>query len=172
MSQMGRVHLYCGDGKGKTTAALGLALRMAGSGGCVGILQFLKDRTSGEFASLQMVPGITILPGPTVKKFVFQMTEREKESLKKEQDKAVQNAFSGDWDLLILDEALGALETDTLSASNFYQLLNQRSPSMEVVLTGRTAPQELLDSADYISEIVKRKHPFDTGALARKGIEF
>ena len=172
MKAEGRLHIYCGDGKGKTTAALGLAVRMAGAGGNVGILQFLKNGGSSEFEVLKNIPDISILPSPKVNGFVFNMTETEKQVLKKEQNAALENAFSKSFDLLVLDEALGAFETDTLDISLFLKLIKTKPYSMEIVLTGRNAPPKIVEMADYISEIVKIKHPFDQGLLARKGIEY
>lgn len=172
MNRRGKLHLYCGDGKGKTTAAYGLALRMAGVGGRVGILQFLKNEESGERTFLKHMDGIFLLPSVEVKKFVFEMAEEEKAALRAKQDATLCKAFDGCWDLLILDEALGALETQTLSYPLLCEQLSLRPESMEVVLTGRVAPPELMEEADYISEIIKRKHPYDNGVPARKGIEY
>ena len=172
MKAEGRLHIYCGDGKGKTTAALGLAVRMAGAGGNVGILQFLKNGWSSELEVLKSIPNISILPSPKVNGFVFNMTELEKMALKKEQNAALKNVFLKSFNLLILDEALCAFETNTLDISLFLKLIKTKPYSMEIVLTGRNAPSEISDMADYISEIVKIKHPFDQGALARKGIEY
>ena len=169
---MGKTHIYCGDGKGKTTAALGLAIRMAGAGGKVGILQFLKNGSSSEFEVLRHIPNISILQGAKVNGFVFTMTELEKERLKKEQNAALESAFSKSFDLLVLDEALGAFETNTLDISLFLKLIQIKAGSTEIVLTGRNAPPEIAKKADYISEVVKIKHPFDIGIAARKGVEY
>lgn len=172
MKAEGKLHIYCGDGKGKTTAALGLAVRMAGAGGSVGILQFLKSGSSSELEVLKDIPNISVIQGAKVNGFVFNMSESEKDRLKKEQTAALESAFSKSFDLLILDEALGAFETKTLDISLFLKLIKTKPYSMEIVLTGRNAPSEISDMADYISEIVKIKHPFDQGLLARKGIEY
>lgn len=172
MKSDGKLHIYCGDGKGKTTAALGLAVRMAGTGGNVGILQFLKNGGSSEFEVLKDIPNISVIQGTKVNGFVFNMTEPEKEALKKEQNAALENAFSKSFDMLILDEALGAFETKTLDISLFLKLIKTKPYSTEIVLTGRNAPPEIAEKSDYISEIVKLKHPFDQGILARKGIEY
>lgn len=170
--QFNKLHIYCGDGKGKTTAALGLAVRMAGAGGKVGILQFLKNGSSSEFEVLRYISNISILQGVKVNGFVFTMTEIEKERLKKEQNAALESAFSKSLDLLILDEALGAFETNTLDISLFLKLIQTKPLPMEIVLTGRNAPQEIAEKADYIFEVVKIKHPFDMGIVARKGVEY
>ena len=172
MKAKGRLHIYCGDGKGKTTAALGLAVRMAGAGGNVGILQFLKNGGSSEFEVLKNIPNISVIQGAKVNGFVLDMTELEKMALKKEQNAALENAFLKSFDLLVLDEALGAFETNTLDILLFLKLIKTKPYSMEIVLTGRNAPSEIADMADYISEIVKIKHPFDQGVLAKKGIEY
>lgn len=172
MKDEGKLHIYCGDGKGKTTAALGLAVRMAGAGGRVGILQFLKNGSSSELEVLKNIPNISVIQGAKVNGFVFTMTELEKKILKKEQNTALEKAFSKSFDMLILDEALGAFETDTLDIYLFLKFIKTKSYSTEIVLTGRNVPPEIAETTDYMSEIVKVKHPFDQGILARKGIEY
>lgn len=174
MLQKGLIHVYMGDGKGKTTAALGLALRMAGRGGRVLLAQFLKSENSGERAALRQLPGVTLLPLPEQVKFVFQMTPEEKAAYAEETRHTLHRAAeeSRIADLLILDEALGALETGLLPLEELLRFLDGKPAGLEVVLTGRAAPQLLLDRADYITRMDKVKHPFDRGIAARKGIEY
>ncbi len=171
----GLVHVYCGDGKGKTTAAIGLAVRAAGCGKQVLIVQFLKGQETGELQSLARIPEITVLRGKASSKFTFQMDERELQQTYDLNSKnlltAVETAREGKCDLLILDEILGALSCDLIDSDLLCSLVEKKPEALELVLTGRNPPQWLLDHADYVTEMVKRKHPFDQGIPARKGIE-
>lgn len=175
MEGLGLVHIYCGQGKGKTTAALGLALRCAGRGGRVLLAQFLKGRPSGELASLALIPNIRVLRAKAVQKFTFQMTAAELAATAQQHQALLQQVADevgrGQVDLLILDEALGALQAGLLELPPLLDLLDRRPPGVEVVLTGRQPPPQLLERADYVSEITKVKHPFDRGLGARLGIE-
>lgn len=174
MSQ-GLIHVYCGDGKGKTTAAIGLAVRAAGYGRRVLLVQFLKGQTTGELRSFAHIPEITVLRGKASSKFTFQMDERELQQTYDLNTKnlltAVEAMREGTCDLLILDEICGALSCDLIDSDLLRSLVEQKPESLELVLTGRNPPQWLLDRADYITEMVKRKHPFDQGIPAREGIE-
>lgn len=171
----GLIHLYYGDGKGKTTAALGLATRAAGSGMRVVILQFLKKQETGELAVLRRIPGITVLRGKEGAGFSFTMTEEEKIRTREIHDEnmtlAKELAEKGDCDLLILDEAIGACARNLLDSRQMEDFLRNKPQQLEVVLTGRNPAQWMLDCADYASEIRKVKHPFDRGIPARSGIE-
>ena len=115
MKDGGLIHIYCGDGKGKTTAALGLAVRCAGHGNHVLIVQFLKSRPTGELKSLALLPTIEVMRGKETKKFTFQMNDEEKAQVKGEHlalfDKVKQKCRDGHIDLLILDEVIGAINT-------------------------------------------------------------
>ncbi|MCI8650216.1 MAG: cob(I)yrinic acid a,c-diamide adenosyltransferase [Anaerotruncus sp.] len=172
----GLIHIYCGDGKGKTTAAIGLAVRAAGAGKRVLLLQFLKGQPTGELASLAMLPQVTVLRGKMGGKFTFQMGERELQQTYDLQTKnlltAVETARAGDCDLLILDELFGALSTETVDEDLLRNFIIHKPAALELVLTGRNPPDWLLKAADYVSEICKRKHPYDKGIQARQGIEF
>ncbi len=173
--QQGLVHLYYGDGKGKTTAAVGLAVRMAGHGGRVLFCQFLKGRPTGELQSLQTL-GVELLRTPAVLKFLYQMNQEEQATCRTQccecLEKAASAAASGEYSLVVLDEVvdaqtLGLLPPDTLEA-----LLAHRHPSCELVLTGHSAPEWLVQAADYISRVGAEKHPYNTGTPARQGVEF
>jgi cob(I)alamin adenosyltransferase len=169
----GLVHIYCGDGKGKTTAAMGLALRAAGNGLKVLILQFLKSGSTGELISLAKLENVTVIRGKGGTKFVWNMNEDEKETAlcvhTENLNKVMEHA--GDYDMLILDEALGACGCGLLDTQLLCRFLDERPDGMEVVLTGRNPAKDLMDRADYISEIKKIRHPYDKGIMARKGIE-
>lgn len=173
--EQGLIHIYCGNGKGKTTAALGLALRCAGSGNKVLIAQFLKSRPTGELTSLKYVPNIEIMRGKEIMKFTFQMSEEEKKQvlLEHEQlfDCVVKMCEEGKIDLLVLDEVIGACNTGVFNMARLIEFMKNKSCSMELVLTGRDPKPELIELADYVSEIKKVKHPYDKGIPARTGIE-
>jgi len=171
--KLGLMHIYCGNGKGKTTAALGLALRASGSGLKVVFAQFMKARDTGELNALPRLLNVTVMRAKPISKFSFQMDEKEKEEVRQshaafilEIKKVMEGA-----DLLVLDEAVGAVARGLLDEDLLLELLDTRPPHLEVVLTGRDPSEELLRRADYVSEMVKRKHPFDRGIPAREGIE-
>ncbi len=170
----GLIHIYCGDGKGKTTAAMGLAIRAAGSGRRVLILQFLKDGRSSEFVSIAHVPNIEVVPQTKRFGFTWTLSEEEKAQARDYNSALLEDAFAraGDFDLLVLDEAVGACTSGMIGEVRLLALLEARPAELEVVLTGRGPSQALLDAAGYVTEMVKRKHPFDQGTPAREGIEF
>lgn len=173
--KLGLTHIYCGDGKGKTTAAMGLALRAVGSGFKVVIVQFLKDGKSSEISVLNSFSNVKIIVNTELTGFTFQMSSEQKADCKTFHNsqflQAIELCNSGECDLLILDESIGAINSDVLDANLVLNFLRDRSKQIEVVLTGRNPQQELVDIADYVSEIVKIKHPFDNGIGARIGIE-
>lgn len=172
--EKGLVHLYCGSGKGKTTAAAGLAVRAAGQGMRVLFTQFLKDYTSGEVTMLDGFAGVDIFRGKPAEKFVFAMNEEEKAALAEDVRAQLEEVFAKarEYDLLILDEALDIISMGFVSEDRAAKLLQSRPRGLEVVLTGREYGEKLRAAADYISEIKPVKHPFDKGVSARKGIEF
>lgn len=175
MKNSGLVHLYCGDGKGKTTAAVGLAVRHSGRGGKVVFAQFLKDGTSGECRLLAKL-GVTVLAANPVGKFSFRMTEEEKAetaaALGRTFDAATGFAVRERATLLVLDEVCAAVNCGFLPEKTLTEFLESRPDSLEVVLTGRDPSENLQVHADYITEMKKRRHPFDKGVAAREGIEF
>lgn len=175
MKNSGLVHLYCGDGKGKTTAAVGLAVRHSGRGGKVVFAQFLKDGTSGECRVLAKL-GVTVLAANPVGKFSFRMTEEEKAetaaALGRTFDAATDFAVRERATLLVLDEICAAVNCGFLPEKTLTEFLESRPDSLEVVLTGRDPSENLQVHADYITEMKKRRHPFDKGVAAREGIEF
>ncbi|MEG0703268.1 MAG: cob(I)yrinic acid a,c-diamide adenosyltransferase [Christensenella sp.] len=169
----GLIHIYCGDGNGKTTAAVGLAVRAAGAGLRVLFLQFMKDGQTGELVSFENIPNITVLCGKDTDKFVWSMDEQEIEKTKKIQCEKLEEAVrcAGEYDMVVFDEALGACCSGFLSDVMLCKFLDEKPEALEVVLTGRNPSKEILERADYISEIKKVKHPYDKGIYARKGIE-
>ncbi len=171
----GLIHIYCGDGKGKTTAAVGLAVRCAGRGNKVLLVQFLKSRDSGELYSLAKLPDIEVMRGKESKKFTFQMNEEEKHALLIEHNKMFEQVLAkiknGGYSLLILDEVIGALNAKVFEMPKLIEFLRHKPENLEVVLTGRNPAPELVEIADYVSEMRKVKHPMDKGIMARGGIE-
>lgn len=171
----GLIHIYCGDGKGKTTAAVGLAVRCVGRGNKVLLVQFLKSRDSGELYSLAKLPDIEVMRGKESKKFTFQMNEEEKHALLIEHNKMFEQVLAkiknGGYSLLILDEVIGALNSKVFEMPKLIEFLRHKPENLEVVLTGRNPAPELVEIADYVSEMRKVKHPMDKGIMAREGIE-
>ena len=173
----GLIHVYTGDGKGKTTAAVGLAMRAYGNEMKVCLVQFLKSAQSGEITTIKKLDGgFELKRGKTASKFVFQMNDEEKNQCKKEMNElfsSTVDSLDGDnTDLLILDEIFAAISTKMLEVNDIVNFLTTKPEKLEVVLTGRNAPPEIIDIADYVMEIKSVKHPIDKGISARKGIEF
>ncbi|MCI2106587.1 MAG: cob(I)yrinic acid a,c-diamide adenosyltransferase [Intestinimonas sp.] len=170
------LHLYCGDGKGKTTAAMGLAVRSAGRGNRVVIAQFLKSADSGERLILGRLPNVRLLALPEQMKFVFSMSEEEKAAEQIRQTdlfrRATAAAREQDANLLILDELCSGISTGMIPLDLVTVFLDNRPEKLEVVITGRDPMPELQDRADYITEMKKLRHPFDRGMPARKGVEW
>ena len=171
------IHIYYGDGKGKTTAALGLAMRASGCGRRVVIVQFLKDWKCGELDSLAHIPGITVLRGKSAGGvFVHEMSDEEKAATKTIHDENLRKALnmqkSGQCDLLVLDEVIDAYRLGVLDSELFEGLVENKPEDLELVITGHQPDAVLIDRGDYVTEMVKRKHPYDKGVTARQGIEF
>ena len=175
-NNLGCIHIYYGNGKGKTTCAMGLAVRAAGCGKKVLIIQFMKTGRSSEIAVLESLPGIEIMDAPRMKKFSFRMTDEEKQEMLAA-DNAVLGEISekvagGDYDLLIMDETLGSCHKGFLDEQLLIDFLKNKPEHLEVVMTGRHPDDTLMDIADYVTEMHKVKHPYDQGIMARRGIEF
>ena len=173
MSTTGRIHLYTGDGKGKTTAAVGLCVRAAGAGLKVLFVSFMKSRATGEIRPLETL-GVQVFRATQSPKFVKEMTEEEKAECASAQmgnlDHAKQAAPQ--YDLLVLDEITHAITLGMVSVDMVLAFLKDKPDGLEVVLTGRNAPEALKNIANYVSDIQAVKHPYQKGAAARKGIEF
>lgn len=169
----GLVHIYCGDGKGKTTAAVGLAVRCLGGRGRVLFCQFLKDGTSGEVNILKRLDGACVFDGYKTTRFSFNMTDEEKKTAKEAYTADFERIteLSVQYDMLILDEILHAVNLGFIDESRLLEFLKKSSGRTEIVLTGRAPSKELVACADYVSEVKKLKHPFDMGIRARKYIE-
>lgn len=164
------VHLYHGEGKGKTTAAVGLSVRAAGAGLKVVFLQFIKSGATSELNNLESL-GVTVIRRQGDSKFASKMSEDEIKEIKKVHDENLKNALSLNPDLLILDEACAALKYGCVDESLLKSAV-EYGQEKEVVLTGRSPAQWMLDSADYVTEMKCIKHPFKKGVKARLGIEY
>lgn len=170
------LHLYHGDGKGKTTAAMGLALRWAGRGKPVVIAQFLKGSDSGERFALSGLPGVTLLEVPERVKFSFRMDEQERREASERFRELCRQCR--DWSqgreegLVILDEGCAAVNTGLLPLECLLSLLDGLPQGFEAVVTGRDPAPELLERADYVTEMRLQRHPFQKGVKARRGVEF
>lgn len=176
-NRCGLVHIYTGNGKGKTTASLGLGIRAYGAGLRVLMVQFLKGSETGELKVIERLgPEFKIIRQDKIKGFIWNMNEEEKKELKSAVksifNTALEASASGEWDMLIMDEMMGALSNGLISLDEVINLIKNRSEGLEVIMTGRNAPKELIELADYVSEIRPVKHPFDRGIPARKGIEY
>ncbi|MBW1711620.1 MAG: cob(I)yrinic acid a,c-diamide adenosyltransferase [Deltaproteobacteria bacterium] len=174
-TRKGLIQVYTGEGKGKTTAALGLALRAVGRGLRVRMFQFMKaPRSSGEhFSAARLAPDLEISPVGR-KGFIFNK-EPDPQDIRLAAEglaRARQASDSGQVDLLILDEVDVALSLGLLSLEPLLELLDTRPPAVEVVLTGRGAPPEVLERADLVTEMRLVKHPYKEGVKAREGIEY
>jgi cob(I)alamin adenosyltransferase len=170
----GCIQVYTGDGKGKTTAALGLAFRAAGRGLRTYFGQFLKARTTGELSAAgKLSPLITIEQfGRTGFLQVTDDPGDEDTTLAKTGLRKCREAMlSGDYDIVVLDEVLAAVGLKVLSEKEVLDLLDARPESVEIVLTGRSATQALVDRADLVTEMKLVKHYFARGIRARDGIE-
>lgn len=167
----GLVHLYWGEGKGKTTAAMGLALRSLGAGRKVVVVQFLKRGPSGEIPLLEQL-GARVFRGKAGQKFTFQMTEGEKAETKALQTENLRRALALKADLLVLDEACAAWQKDLADRDLLKQAVLDRPQGREVVLTGRNPPDWMGEAADYVTEMKCHRHPFEQGIPAREGVEF
>ena len=169
----GLIHIYCGDGKGKTTAALGLAVRAAGSGKKVLLLQFFKDGKSSEFTALQDLQGLEVIPQTRSFGFSWTLSDSEKKEAAAYYSGLLEAAFARaeDAGLLVLDEVISSYNHKLLPQKRLLEFLQHKPAGLEVVLTGRQPAPELAALADYLSDIRKIKHPYDQGIAAREGIE-
>ena len=164
------LHLYWGNGKGKTTAAMGLALRALGHGRRVVIVQFLKDGTSGEIAPLRAA-GAAVYTCPNAK-FTWLMDEADKAAAREASARALGRALAEPFDLLVLDEACAALKSSILDEALLRRAVAFAKNGREVVLTGRDPAPWLQEAADYSTEMRAHRHPYADGVAAREGVEY
>jgi len=167
----GLIQVYTGDGKGKTTAAIGLAVRACGQGKRVGFIQFLKNEPCGEHFFLSTHPAFEIIQVSTENCFTGHR-EKIKEQAQKTLVCAEEMMLSGKYDLLILDEICVAVYRGLINVNQVLQILDRKPYPLELVLTGRYAPSEIIDRADLVTEMRPVKHPLRQGIKARPGIEY
>jgi cob(I)alamin adenosyltransferase len=170
----GLVHLYIGDGKGKTTASVGLSVRAAGRDKKVVFAQFLKSDATGELRSLETL-GIPVIRSAKRLGFTHLMDEAAIAACKAEQQKIwrriQETVQTGPVDLLVLDEVLDAINMKMLDEQELRSFIENKSEELEVVITGRNPSEWLMERADYFTEMKKIKHPYNRGIKARIGIE-
>ncbi|HDD25452.1 MAG TPA: cob(I)yrinic acid a,c-diamide adenosyltransferase [Chloroflexi bacterium] len=168
----GYVQVYTGDGKGKTTAALGLALRASGHGLRTYIGQFMKGQSYGELNALREHPLITIEQYGDVRCIHREeVTPAHISQAQAGLDRAREALLSQEYAIVVLDEVNVSIWFGLLTVEDVLAFLDIRPPQVEVILTGRRAPQELIERADLVTEMVEVKHYYQQGVLARKGIE-
>lgn len=167
----GLIHIYTGDGKGKTTAALGLAMRASGQGLRVAFIQFLKGERCGEHIFVSKHHPFDIVQigvGDSFKKSKEQLGRESQQTMAH----AEQEILSGSYDLVVLDEVFVAISQGLITIKQVLDLLDGKPSSVELVMTGRRAPPEIVKRADLVTEMLLIKHPFTDGITARRGIEY
>lgn len=172
MSDIKCIHIYCGNGKGKTSSAIGLAVRAAGRNKKVLIARFLKNGDSGELKTLSDLNGIDIIPVEKYFGFYSKMTEIQKKEAKEYYSYLLRQVLgkAKNYDVIIMDEIITAYNYSLVVRNDLEDLL-EKNPC-EIIITGRDPSAKLIEYADYISEIKKIKHPYDKGIKAREGIEY
>ena len=172
---MGLVHCYTGDGKGKTTASLGLVLRALGWKRKVCMIQFIKGyREIGELKFAEEYDSFTFIQVSHTEK--LGISEKEVKDRKEDAEKALQTAekilASEEYDLVVLDEINGAVHYNLVDLDTVLHLIKNKPDKTELVLTGSYAHEKIIEACDYVTELVKIKHPYDKGITARKGTDF
>lgn len=173
---MGLIHIYCGNGKGKTTSALGLAMRASGAGMKVHIIQLMKGSDTSELASIEQLSNITIARPQKNYGFTRSMSEADRSEITVCHNEMLLDAFekmlSGEFEMLIIDEFFAGYNNELVDKTLAEKIVFEKSENCELVLTGRNPPENFIAAADYVSEIIAVKHPYEKGITARKGIEF
>lgn len=171
----GLVHFYYGYGKGKTTAAFGLALRACGRGRKVLAAQFLKNNDSGELTAMKGQSLFTLLQGEPVRKFLFAMTDEERRRTLADQrelfERTAAELGNAGFDMVMLDELGDLVGTGAVTHGDVEALIESNAGRAEIVITGHEADEKLIELADYVTEMKKIKHPYDKGVKSRAGIE-
>jgi cob(I)alamin adenosyltransferase len=170
----GRVQIYTGNGKGKTTAALGLALRAAGHGFKTHIGQFLKGQVYGELAAAKKLSPLLKIEQYGRKGFYHVTEDPDQDDIRRARNglkKSLKAMLSKDFRIVVLDEINVAVYFKLLEEKEILDFIDQKPKSVELILTGRYAPPSFLDKADLVTEMKEIKHYFQNGVKARKGIE-
>ncbi|HOJ95629.1 MAG TPA: cob(I)yrinic acid a,c-diamide adenosyltransferase [Methanospirillum sp.] len=170
--RIGYIQVYCGNGKGKTTAALGLSLRTLLSGGSVFFAQFCKGSETAEMGLCSLFDTFVIEQYGTGNFIINDPTDEDRKQARTGLEHCRSILSSGHFDMVVLDEIILCVFYQLVTIEEIISMIRSRKPWVEVVLTGRKAPQELIDAADLVTEMKKIKHYFDRGVKARKGIEF
>jgi len=172
--EKGLVQVYTGDGKGKTSAAFGLALRAVGRSLRVYIVQFIKGGFDyGELYVIKNLPNVTLKAFGTGRFVTSRPPSDEDVELAKQAFQLAKDVIqSGKYDVVILDEINVALNLNLIKLQETLKLINTKPTHVEIVLTGRDAPDEIIEVADMVTEMKEIKHPFKKGVRARKGIEY
>lgn len=170
------LHIYYGNGKGKTTAAVGLSVRACGSGMSAAFFQFLKNGSSSEISVLKAMKNMTVICCEACSRFTFAMSEAEKEQVTEAHTEMLRKAdellTNGSVQLVVLDEFLDAYNKKLIDTELADRFIANAAQKGEVVLTGRAPTDSFKAQADYLTELTALKHPFEKGVTARKGIEF
>ncbi len=173
MPRKGRILVHTGDGKGKTTAALGTAFRAAGHGQNVAIVQFMKGKwTYGEIFAIQRFPNIYLARLGSGFTWLKEGLEEDRELAQSAWALCRELAHSREYDLLVMDELNYALDYGLVDVDEVVQFLHGKPEELSVIITGRRAKQELIDAADTVTEMRAVKHGFRAGLRAQKGIEY
>jgi len=172
--EKGLIQVYTGNGKGKTSAAFGLALRAVGRGLKVFIIQFIKGGFDyGELYVVNKLPNLTLKAFGRGKFVTEKPASREDVKLAEEAFALAEKVVkSGEYDIVILDEINVALKLELIKTQKVLKLVKNKPKHVELVLTGRYAPKEIIEAADLVTEMEEVKHPFNSGYEARKGIEY
>lgn len=170
------IHVYCGDGKGKTTAAIGLSIRAAGAGKQVIFAQFMKGRDSSELAILRRIENIEVLRNAQDYGFLFQMSQEDRQAVRKMHEhtlsEVIERVKQGQAELVVLDEITYPYKEELIDCGLLEHFIKNLDSKVELVLTGRSPASFFLEQADYITEMACVRHPYQKGQPARIGIEY
>lgn len=172
----GLVHIYHGDGKGKTTAAFGLALRALGNGWRVGIVQFLKGSPTGEVTALEEMKNVTVRRNSQDFGFFSNMSMKDREEMtamhNNNMQLLIEEIKQGRYDMVILDELCAAYNQEAVERNLVKELLELAKGRIELVITGRNPHDDFMSYADYVTQMQQERHPFEKGVMARQGVEY
>ncbi|MBT9167055.1 MAG: Cob(I)yrinic acid a,c-diamide adenosyltransferase [Syntrophomonadaceae bacterium] len=171
--ERGLIMVYTGSGKGKTTAAVGQAVRAAGHGYRVYMIHFMKGRDYGEFLAVGQLPNLTVVRAG--RDLFVNRENPEQVDIELARDgfeRARKVICGGEYDLVVLDEINVAVDFGLIPETDLFQLMEEKPPQVDLILTGRGASPELVRRADMVSEILAIKHHYDSGINGRKGIEY
>jgi len=168
------IHIYTGNGKGKTTSSFGLAMRSSGQGLKVIIFQFLKPKSlvTGEEISAKKIKNVKVVKYEQSHPMFSNAVAQTKKSIKKAMAEAKKAIFSGKYNMVILDEIVNVADQGFIAKAGFLKLLKSTPSNVELVLTGRGDISEIEKFADYVTIMIDKKHPFRQRVNARRGIEY